>query len=640
MTIPQFLNYGRGLLKIAMVGWLAWLMFPSPWNVFSIGLDGSYGWGINAAHQLGLQYGRDIVFTYGPLGYLLWPLPWGTIPAASLTFHLVILATWIGLLLYLAFTRLSLIRLFLFAACFAFLRSDAEMQVLALVLICTAVVVTGDRLALLFCAIASLFATLILFAKFSSGVAVCGVVAVMLLILLIKERHRFGASLMACAGGSLVVALPVAIIHFDGIRSIITWVRASLALSEGYATAMSLIGSLVVLKIAIVLLISVTTVFLISRKAAKDRFLSLLCIAPLFVFFKHGFVRQDTHVLFFFSAFLVVVTALFLVAHQRRLLIGFAILYLAGAAVYVNIARVEAPWYLPSRSKFIGYDALKAARKAAQLEQMVQNLASRSERGLAPDRLPPVFVSSVRAQHLSVDIVPWETSMIPANDFIWKPSPVFQFYTAYTAYLDNLNAVHYEGDQAADRLVVHFGELDGRNMMWDTPQTWRSILAHYEFDCALPSNQVIVLRRTQGKGKRQRQEIARGEFRVNTWQDVPKTDHLLYAEVVFPWSLAGRIRKTLFRIPPIYMDTREEGGAIKTWRIVPDVLQGGIMINTVPATLGDFERLVRGVAGPRIVAIKIHGDGAAAFAKPLSVVWKAAPGMIAFPPVDKFPAGL
>jgi len=630
MTTSTLRNFASVILKITIVGWLALIMFPNPWGNFSPGLDGSYAWGMNAAHVLGLQFGKDIVFTYGPLGYLLCPLPWGSIPAASLIFHLALLATWTAVLLYMAFTRLSLIRLLLFAGCYSIVRPDAEMQILALVIVCCGLVVTGERASLIFGGTASVFSAITLFAKFSSGVAVCGVVAVMLVILLACDRQRFPLILLVCVGGVLLVAIPTTLLCFDGVGSIVAWLHASLALSDGYSTAMSLVGSTGVLQLAFFCLLAFLVQSVIARRLSQDKLLCWLCIVPLFVFFKHGFVRQDTHVLFFFSAFLVVVTALLLIASQWRLLVGFTLLSLVGVVVYVAVARVDAPWYLPTRNKLLGCDGIHAARKAFCLEQTVRNLANRRENDLVSDRLPAAFVSNVRSQHLSVDVVPWETSMIAANDFDWCPAPVFQFYTAYTAILDVMNADHYRDGRAADLLVVHFGKLDGRNMMWDTPQTWRSILTNYEFSRSLPSNEVSVLRRAQHPGARKQQERERGVLVVNEWQPIPMTDNILYAEILIPWTLQGRLKKALFRIPPIYIDTLGETGNVQTWRVVPDVLQGGIMINTVPGTLGEFECLVRGEAARRVVAIRIHGEGTDAFSRKLPVVWMEEKGNVLF----------
>ena len=51
----------------------ALLTLPFTYGMPKINLDGSYGFGSNYFSDAGFRYGSDLIFTYGPLGYLFYP---------------------------------------------------------------------------------------------------------------------------------------------------------------------------------------------------------------------------------------------------------------------------------------------------------------------------------------------------------------------------------------------------------------------------------------------------------------------------------------------------------------------------------------------------------------------------------------
>src|ERR1700719_2956119 len=77
-------------------GWLVWGLlvvglWPHALAPIVKGLDPSWIWGINHASDAGARPGQDVVFPYGPLGSLLWPVVGGphlrSIAVARLVLH-------------------------------------------------------------------------------------------------------------------------------------------------------------------------------------------------------------------------------------------------------------------------------------------------------------------------------------------------------------------------------------------------------------------------------------------------------------------------------------------------------------------------------------------------------------------------
>jgi len=80
-----------------------------------------------------------------------------------------------------------------------------------------------------------------------------------------------------------------------------------------------------------------------------------------------------------------------------------------------------------------------------------------------------------------VDILPWEIEIAYAYNLTWRPRPVLQSYSAYTPYLDRLDAAYLGSSQAPQRLLYLDQAADYRYALFDEPATFRTILSHYAF---------------------------------------------------------------------------------------------------------------------------------------------------------------
>ena len=78
----RFAALSKGRLKLVfpfilftLLLWVAVAALPTPPALLGIGLDASWGYALNIAHTQHLVFGKDVAFTYGPLGYLTVPDP-------------------------------------------------------------------------------------------------------------------------------------------------------------------------------------------------------------------------------------------------------------------------------------------------------------------------------------------------------------------------------------------------------------------------------------------------------------------------------------------------------------------------------------------------------------------------------------
>jgi hypothetical protein len=66
---PAQTNPANNLGPLVAAFLLTFLITRIPREVVNTGLDAAWGYVLNFAHQKHLQFGTDIVYTYGPLGF-------------------------------------------------------------------------------------------------------------------------------------------------------------------------------------------------------------------------------------------------------------------------------------------------------------------------------------------------------------------------------------------------------------------------------------------------------------------------------------------------------------------------------------------------------------------------------------------
>jgi hypothetical protein len=578
----------RAVRLLTSTAFLGLVLAALAWPIASIvpvsGPDASWQAGLYMAHSEGLQFGKEIVFTYGPLGFLQDPVlydqaMWALAFLFQATIH-------VALAISLLWSARRALPLALAAvACYVLLVVGGLGAAAVLLAFAWCFVALGDRpprfAVPLVTVGGGLLAAVELLAKANYGVAILALALVAVLGL--PDRRRNVPLFAAVTVGAFVACWAVA---GQELSDIPVFVSRSAEVISGYSAAMATaivaqhwerlaaLGGIALL---------LAGAGFAARRDPLSRRVASLALVALFCFatFKQGFVRQgigNTPEFFVLLAGAGIVVASRLPRLPFRAAALGLVVPLAGLSLAV----------LPSPSI---WESLKPEHHVEYLRQDLDALLRPGERTrLIADarralrssyRIDPAILGALRGHSVHID--PWEIGLAWAYRLDWHPLPAIQSYTAYTSQLDGLNAAAMSGPGAPEMILRHRGTLagtgeasiDDRFPGWESPAAMRAMLCHYR---PLETTQRWQL--LERSGDRCGAQWPIGVVRSMTDERIPVPSppgprDLVFARVdgvdVEGWE---RVRTLLYRA----RERTATLGAHGTWRLVPATAEDGLVL--------------------------------------------------------------
>ena len=550
------------------------------------GWDPTWVFVLNYAAAHGM---KDIFFTYGPLGYLTFPQAFGNNLGQGLVFQACL---WLFLAWEMAclFFRgnLPLRNLLLFSFFFAlstplYWFNFGGVESLFLVVTLVELYLYRSRGSLrhyVFALIAiGITPAIKLSTCLTAAAALAGFLADRIMRDGWKARRELTLALLvpaAVAGGLTMAAV-------SGWQGLLMYLHASAELIGGFTAAMSNPGDWREF-VAAGLVLSVF-VYLLFRQAKANpgwaRFSLCTFAGPILLSFRHGFVRQDMHVISYFG-FMALATAV--VSLQLPLL-------RPDLRFWIALETFTLCWALVNFSH-VGADtiAIVSGRNNSQTVWTALHPA-RLRRMLAPstDEFNPesLIETEIRAVvgGAPVASLSGRYSVLGAGG--WNPRfyPVIQMYTAYTPYLDGLNAA-WMRDHGPAFLIYNGFTLDGRDAWAANPATWLEIYRWYETRWLGPRN--LLLQRRAAPRFTALEPVARFTVRAPLSLSLPHSSALLFWSLRCGNSLTGKVRKLLFRMAETEMRIDTEAREARLARIIPEMLATPVMGTYLPDTLAQF----------------------------------------------------
>lgn len=601
-----------GLLVLIGLMWLTHLTLPS--RTGEPGLDTS--WQEVKGYELvhGWQVGVDTVFTFGPLGYfhvapynadLFWTkvVWWELAFKLCLTCILVSAVRRMGGPIEKSVFLLALLILYPGQDGFFF-----TMVIAISIRVLDEPRRTGPRAAFGF-----LLLALIALIKFTFFTLVSLSVALIVVQRAWAVSWRSAARTAALYGLILVLVwtlLGQSPLHLP------RYLQSSLWIASGYNEGMTWIGPAHEVKLAYAIVLSIGAVALLQGlQRPRDRTVwitaALLC-AGSFVSLKAGFVRHSGNSITFFgcaalSTFLL--PALEPRSGRERSLRGLqtmarvacALMASYGCALSQGVA-TQAPTFWVGR--FVG-ELTSHAEILLDLPSYRARLAHHRQTMEGTHALPRIRAAVGRE---TVDVFGCNQSMALLNDLNYHPRPVFQSYSAYTPELMELNARFFESERAPRFVLFEQGSLDYRLPGSEDGLALQVLMRDYRpvFSEAgilllerasvrtahAADRRRVVLDTTIGFGEKVDLDRlhesdgieAAGGTKTGEHSDSPgprrETGRPCYLVAVdIRPTLWGRLRATLLKGSPVFMNCTLASGEIGTYRVLPGVLRTGTLVD-------------------------------------------------------------
>ena len=526
-------------LLLALVTWRVW---PVPGVHPTAGLDSSWRIALHLAATHRLHFGHDVVFTYGPLGFLVEPLTVeATTGALSIAFSL---ALWLALTAaVLSAARRAFATPVALAVAYLALCLPVQVGDILVVLAFFITVRTLEREQVprspLLVVGGGVYAGLAALVKLNNGVVV------LVLLALAAWRLRPGrlaseALLLGSFGASAV-----AFWLFTGnpLGGLPGWVEATAHVFGGYTQTMATDNHARLAQAvwaACLLLVAIALLALHLRRSRPALWLAAVVYTAAFL--KEGFVRHDGHDLTFFGAFGVGLVAIAWEDRRAR--------RLALATLLATICAVLATPDVHLRDLFrpvaSASQALDDARLVAVPSRLDGAIASSRAAVRKEYALDPRILASLRGR--TVDVVPLETAAVWAYGLRWRPEPVLQDYAAYDGYLDRANAGAILR-RGADRILLQllWPVTDGTHPLLEAPATVLARVCHYRMLQAVGTWAVLARGPNRcGIPERLGSATARAGHAVSV-PAPPRSDELVYARIRLRHPFVDRVAALLFK---------------------------------------------------------------------------------------------
>jgi hypothetical protein len=399
--------------------------------------------------------------------------------------------------------------------------------------------------------------------------------------------------------------------------SFVPYLRGAFATMSGYSDGMALDGEVRDAVAGALFCLIVVLAYAVAIRGRRG-WIALAGAAWVatyfFMAFKQAFVRQDGGHLWAGILTFAVPASLVLILFAGRVWSSVLVPLAAAATLFFAWTTVPAGdlhHYLASRGN--------AVRQLPRVFQSRARLERDWRESLADWREAyPIGPLSGFADILPIDIL-----TLLANSADYRPRPVIQSYAAVNEFLARLNASFLAGPRAPEFVLLNADSMDGRYPSTEDNLAWLELLGRYQ--PAGFSGEYLALRKTSEPAPVDAAKILE---RTVTWdQEIelgPTSAGPVWAEIDLQVQPLGRLIDFLFRPPEIGLSV-QAGGVGNTYQLLAPLARSGVLLSPVVEGPAAFALLYRGdqihPLSPDVSSISVGaGSGGQRFYRPQIVV--------------------
>jgi hypothetical protein len=569
------LAWNRTTLGYAFVFSLLWLtILAFPWFP-SNALESSWRMILSYAVSANLQFGKEIIFNYGPLGFLMEPiytgnyfythLVWQACSAAI--FALIIMRTGYkcsparSIFYYLYFLAIGTIY-------------NGALYIMMIVLVGLDLIRESAKDTKLFPLGMSGFLAISSLLKFTNLLVAISALGCSCSYDLICKRWRRA---LFTLGGYCLIFISTWLALGQNPMNIPRYIFNSLEISRGYneAQALNEVNPLFYFGLATILPLLVYSLlsYISHADKIKSAFLLSIFLSGLYLEWKHGFIRADRyHLAGFFIYSLLPVVAFPVFLEEGASLMKSKIAMLLITAVPAVLATfIVTPGVHRARLP----ENLESLATLTRLHSIYEEKWRNAQAGLNMPRTRQEIGAA------SVDVLGLQQGIALFNGFHYTPRPALQSYVASTARLIEANHDFYKRDTAPDYVLQRYDTVDRRFPTLDDADLLNILFTDYAFlfvenDYLLWKKQTQTTKTESFTPKFYRREMIHFNERIELAE---LTNGNVWLAVKYEPSWLGRIRALLYKPPFVTITVFNGQTELGTFRLVGEMATQGFLLN-------------------------------------------------------------
>ncbi|MFD1819875.1 hypothetical protein SAMN04515674_103313 [Pseudarcicella hirudinis] len=611
MTSLKSTAYTTHLFSAKRIIIIASVLLFLPKNLFEVtggGLDPSWQLSLSMAVHQGLTFGKDWIFTFGPLGFLSTRLALytGIIPLILLDLFSA------GVLIYIldyTFDRLKDPLKFLFVPYFLVMLSHhRETNFILFTLFLFLIFHHLREKRLLSLVLAGIISLLTFYIKFNLGLVSVVIFYFYLLFNAITDSKNLISSSIFLLTHVITIIITAYFLHVD----LPGYLLGGLSIIDGYNDAMfstdymkeqpryayyNLILAAILLSF---LIYSVLSTFNQLKKNVSDAFIILVMLLALYLGFKQGFTRFDFFGMpyfFFYGAFFIGSAYLFVesipIRKKLGLLLGISLFlsFFVSTGLGFSFNKITLPY-----QNLIFESSFSRTKDFEKLQNQY--------------KLPESVLKEISRQ--TVDIVPYDVAYIFYNNLNYCPRPVIQSYQAYNDYLTSLNYQKYTSKTAPEYVLYNIGLSTDKNRynLWSDSKTHLALLQEYDIRFTSVCNDTLqILKKSLRPRKLILAETDSSEVKMNEFIHFSQKGKLILMKAKIEYSFWGKLRRIFFQPPVLEAELIFEDGSHRKIKAILPELESGVILKGVRtnADAGTFFR-TKGQGNKSVSEIKFIGN--------------------------------
>jgi hypothetical protein len=592
------------------------------------GLDMSWCQALTYFFKHNCQAGVDYLFTYGPLGFLLTcvhdpDVVWLRF-AWEVAMKAVLAACFVALWMRLPGRALPAAGLIGFLALAPLFAGESLYEFL--IVSATLLAISSRRLCL-----ASLFAlvvVLVLLSLTKFTMALLSLLAVVALcVSRLEERPRWRAFVPALF---MLLLLPAAWVFLgQSLANLPAFIRGSLQIAGGYPEGMAYAGDRTEIRLAktIVVLLAASTVARPHAWTPRSLAAALLLSGACFLAWRHAVIRHDPgHASDFFGCALLIAILLPASLPTINWQAPYRVAAIAYAGLFCCIGLVNGarqPW--DPRT----YWPLVKTRYEVNWHHLTHPVQFERALRARPSPVPATCCVPRIADRVgksTIDQMSHEAAVILLNHMNYRPRPVFQSYSAYTAYLLKANADFLASERAPDYLLFDLQSLDMHLPTMEDGPALLEVLHRYR-PVMVEKSHLLLERRSVEAGTLVRQKVVSRPVRFNEEVVLPAGEQQVLSLRIRE-TPEGACRRLLLRPEPVMLNILTSDGRRLSYRLIPGMAASGFLINPLVENNLDLIHLYAAQPGLRAVAFSVTSQSAKAYRHELHMTVESVPNLV------------